>query len=249
MPLTLSGCTPDEFLAYRISQEVRDFERTAVGTLSPVPLLGVLHAQASHAGHGKFLLLGSRETPLTEGSKELFDLAQRGKLDLFFLSGAQIDRRGNINLTCIGPYESPKVRLPGGAGSAMLYYMTRRVVLFTLSHSPRLFVEKCDFVTSAASTPQYPWRRGGPTRLITPLCTMEYDATVGEWRLLSLHPGVSHAEAQKETGFPLLPESAPVTPPPSPEDVALLRARIPVLANSYPVFAQALQARIGALSG
>lgn len=248
MPLLLSGCTPDEFLAYRISREVRDFERTAVGTLSPVPLLGVLHAQASHARHGKFLLLGSGETPVTEGSKELFDLAQRGKLDLFFLSGAQIDRKGNLNLTCIGPYDAPKVRLPGGAGSAMLYYMTRRVVLFTLAHSPRIFVERCDFVTSAASTPQYPWRRGGPTRLVTPLCTMEYDARGQEWRLLSLHPGVTYEEARRETGFPLLPESVPVTETPSADDVALLRARIPVLRNSYPVFAQALETRIGSLS-
>ena len=167
MPFEYPGCSVDEFLAFHISREVRDHERTAVGTLSPVPLLGVLHAHASHASRGKFFLLGSGETPATDGSKELFDLAQRGKLDLFFLSGAQIDRKGNLNLTCIGPYDAPKVRLPGGAGSAMLYYMTKRVVLFTLAHSPRIFVEKCDFVTSAASTPGYVWRRGGPTRLVT----------------------------------------------------------------------------------
>ena len=245
MPFVFPGCASDLFLAFRISHEVRDFERTAVGTLSPIPLLGVLHAQASHASHGKFLILGAGETPVTDGSKELFDLAQRGKLDLFFLSGAQIDRKGNINLTCIGPYDAPKVRLPGGAGSAMLYYMTKRVVLFTLSHSPRLLVEKCDFITSSASTPQYHWRRGGPTRLITPLCTMEYDPQAAEWRLLSLHPGVTFAEAQKETGFPLLPLIVPVTEAPSPEDIALLRAQIPVLGNNYPVFAENLKRRIG----
>jgi glutaconate CoA-transferase subunit B len=245
MPFLFPGCTVDEFLAFRISREVRDFERTAVGTLSPVPLLGVLHAHASHARHGKYLLLGAGETPLTDGSKELFDLAQRGKLDLFFLSGAQIDRKGNLNLTCIGPYDAPKVRLPGGAGSAMLYYMTKRVVLFALSHSPRIFVEKCDFITSAADTPQYPWRRGGPTRLVTPLCTMEYDTQAGEWRLLSLHPGVTFEEAQKETGFPLKPRSVPVTEGPSPDDVALLRAQIPVLRNNYPVFAESLERKIG----
>jgi len=248
MPLRLQDVTAEEFLAFRISAEVRDFERTAVGTLSPIPLLGVLHAQATHASNGKFLILGSEETPVTEGSKELFDLAQRGKLDLFFLSGAQIDRKGNINLTCIGTYDAPKVRLPGGAGSAMLYYMTRRVVLFTLAHSPRIFVEKCDFITSAGQTPQYPWRRGGPTRLVSPLCTLEYDTEDGEWRLLSLHPGVSFAEAQKETGFPLSPGEAPVTPSPSPEDVAILRSRIPTLANSYPVFAQSLEEKIRSLA-
>jgi len=244
MPALLEGCTMEEFLAFQVSREVRDRERTAVGTLSPVPLLGTLHASASHAPHGKFLFLGSDDTPVTEGSKELFDLAQRGNLDLFFLSGAQVDRKGNINLTCIGEYGSPKVRLPGGAGSAMLYYMTRRVVLFTLSHTPRVFVEKCDFVTSAGSTPQDPWRRGGPTRLLTPLCTMEYDSRAAEWRLLSLHPGVSFGEAQRETGFPLAPADVPETPSPSADDLALIRAQIPLLARSYPLFAEALTKRI-----
>lgn len=245
MPLAAEGFLPEEFLAFQISREVRDFERTAVGTLSPVPLLGVLHARARHAGNGKYLVFGAEETPVTDGSKELFDMAQRGKLDLFFLSGAQIDRKGNINLTCIGQYESPRVRLPGGAGSAMLYYMTRRVVLFTLAHTPRVFVEKCDFVTSAADTPRYPWRRGGPTKLITSLCTMEYDTAAAEWRLASLHPGVSSGEVQKETGFPLQPETVPESPSPSPSDVALLRAQIPVLRKSYPVFADDLVRRLG----
>lgn len=244
MPYRLPGVTVEEFLAFRVSSEVRDFERTAVGTLSPVPLLGVLHARASHAGHGKFLLLGAAETPITDGSKELFDLAQRGHLDLFFLSGAQIDRRGNLNLTVIGPYDAPKVRLPGGAGSAMLYYMTRRVVLFTLAHTPRLFVEKCDFVTSAAASPGYAWRRGGPTRLLTPLCAMDFDGNAGSWRLSSLHPGVSFDEAQNETGFPLEPREAPVTPAPDANDLALLRAQIPILRNSYPVFAESLEGKI-----
>ena len=163
---------------------------------------------------------------------------------LFFLSGAQIDRKGNLNLTCIGEYEAPKVRLPGGAGSAMLYYMTRRVVLFALSHSPRVFVERCDFVTSAGSSPGYPWRRGGPTRLVTPLCTMEYDPGPGEWRLFSLHPGVPFEEAQRETGFPLAPADVPATPAPSPADLSLLRAQIPLLARSYPMFAESLRHRI-----
>ncbi len=244
MPLAPRGITPEEFLAFQISREVRDFERTAVGTLSPVPLFGVLHARARHASHGKFLIFGSEETPVTDGSRELFDLAQRGKLDLFFLSGAQIDRKGNINLTCIGDYRSPRVRLPGGAGSAMLYYMTRRVVLLTLAHSPRVFVEKCDFVTSAASTPRYPWRWGGPTKLITPLCTMEYDTSAAEWRLASLHPGVTFEEIRKETAFPVSPETVPETPSPSQTDVALLRAQLPALRQSYPVFAEELSRKI-----
>jgi hypothetical protein len=65
------------------------------------------------------------------------------------------------------------------------------------------------------------------------------------WRLSSLHPGVTHGEAQKETGFPLFPEAATSTPSPSPVDVALLRAQIPALRSSYPVFADELSRKIG----
>lgn len=59
MPLRWERCTVEEFLALQVSREVRDFERTAVGTLSPIPLFGVLHARARHAANGKFLFLGS----------------------------------------------------------------------------------------------------------------------------------------------------------------------------------------------
>jgi glutaconate CoA-transferase, subunit B len=38
---------------------------------------------------------------------------QAGRVDVGFLGGAQIDRYGTINTTVIGPYDEPKVRLPG----------------------------------------------------------------------------------------------------------------------------------------
>src|SRR5499427_9612492 len=42
---------------------------------------------------------------------------QRGRIDVGFLSAAQIDRFGNLNSTVIGPYPHPKVRLPGAGGA------------------------------------------------------------------------------------------------------------------------------------
>ena len=72
--------------------------------------------------------------PSTGEWQGFFDLAQAGRLNVFFLSGAQIDGQGNINLMAIGPYDKPKVRLPGGAGSAILAYVVERVVLFKTEH-------------------------------------------------------------------------------------------------------------------
>ncbi len=38
-----------------------------------------------------------------------FGLARRGEIDFGFSTGAQIDRYGNIDITCLGPYEKPQV--------------------------------------------------------------------------------------------------------------------------------------------
>ena len=90
---------------------------------------------------------------------DLFDLSARGRLDVAFLSGVQIDAEGRINMSAIGSYEQPKVRLPGGAGSAMLMPTARRVILWRTKHDPRTFVERLDFVTAA----------GNVDRVVTPL--------------------------------------------------------------------------------
>ena len=73
---------------------------------------------------------------------------QRGKIDVGFLGGAQIDRFGNINATVIGPYQKPKVRLPGSGGAAEIAAWGNRCYLIT-PHQARRFPERCDFVTSA----------------------------------------------------------------------------------------------------
>src|SRR5512135_3669227 len=56
---------------------------------------------------------------------------QRGKIDVGFLGGAQIDRYGNINATVIGPYQKPKVRLPGSGGAAEIAAWANRCYLIT----------------------------------------------------------------------------------------------------------------------
>src|SRR3954463_7927734 len=72
---------------------------------------------------------------------------QGGRIALGFLGAAQIDKFANINSTVIGPYDKPKVRLPG-AGGAQEIAASCGEVLITLRHSKRAFVEKLDFMTS-----------------------------------------------------------------------------------------------------
>jgi len=244
MPLQEADLTTEEYLAFLISKEVRDREIVCVGTLSPVPLMGTLLAKMTFAKSAKLMVFGNEEQPLVDGSKELFDLAQRGKLGLMFLSGAQIDGEGNINLTCIGDYASPKVRLPGGAGSAMLYYMSRRTVLFSMNHTTRVFVPEVDFITSKGYDDS-PWRLGGLTKVVTPLCVFAFNWETGFLEVESIHRGVTPHELIENTGFPINPEGCPASPLPTENAISLLRNDVlEETGKVYPQFIKQLKKNI-----
>jgi glutaconate CoA-transferase subunit B len=144
---------------------------------------------------------------------DLFDLSARGRLDVAFLSGVQIDAEGRINLSAIGSYDKPVVRLPGGAGSAMLMPTARRVILWRTRHDQRTFVERLDFVTAA----------GNVDRVVTPLGV--FVRRDGRLEVESLHPGVTPEAFREATGFAVDAGSwTATTAPPSAEELAALRA-------------------------
>jgi glutaconate CoA-transferase subunit B len=234
--------TVEELMATAMAREIRDQEVVAVGTLSPVPAAGSLLAKMRHAPGAELIIWMLREYwPFTEGAKEFFDLAQKGKFDLFFLGGAQVDKKGNTNLQVIGDYGKPAVRLPGGAGTGTLYYTIPRVILFKTDHTKQSLVEKVDFVTGAAESPGNVFRRGGPTKCITPLAVFHFSRDEGQLVLESIHPGVTVEEVVKKTGFDLnVPEYIPSTPEPEQEELQILRTVIKEkLKNLYPKFVQA----------
>ena len=233
-------------MACVIAREVRDGETVAVGTLAAIPACGVLLAHFTHAPRATVVIINHPDYwPFHGGSKEFYDFAQRGKLDLFFLSGGQIDRHGNLNLITIGDHARPDVRLPGGAGAAMLYYLPRRVVVFRADHSPRIFVERVDTVSSPGSTPPDVVRPGGPWKTVTSLCVFRYDRTSAALVVESLHPGVSREELGRRTGFGLAYDpAAGVTPEPTNAELELLRTRVrDAVARTYPLFSATASAR------
>ena len=226
-------------MACVIAREVRDGETVAVGTLAAIPACGVLLAHMTHAPRATVVIMNHPDYwPFRGGSKEFYDFAQRGKFDLFFLSGGEIDRHGNLNLITVGDHERPGVRFPGGAGAAMLYYLPRRVVVFRADHSPRIFVERVDTVTSPGSTPPDVVRPGGPWKAVTPLCVFRYDRDGAALVVESLHPGVTREELGRRTGFALAyrPDVG-VTPVPTKAELELLRTRVKdAVALTYPLF-------------
>jgi glutaconate CoA-transferase subunit B len=150
--------------------------------------------------------------------QEIFDLSMRGGLDVAFLSGIQFDVNGNVNASVIGDYRKPKVRMPGGAGSAVLIPTVHRAILWRTKHDRRTFVEKVDFVTT----------RGNIDRIVTPFCVFRYEH--GRLGLESIHPTSSFAEVQENTGFELDGGSWRYTEPPTEEELRLLRSIDP---NDY----------------
>ena len=231
--------TPEELMAVTIAREVRDGETVGVGAVSPIPAAGCILAEQLHVPHITLIILDCEEYyPFPAGSSELHFLAQRGELDLFFLSGIQIDRRGDFNLHVIGDYKSPTVRMAGAYGSAMLYYMAHRVILFRDQHTKRVFVEKVDFVTGAGVTPENVYREGGPALVVTPKAVLGWDKTAGGWSLDRFQPGSSIEDVRENTGFDLrVSPTVSLNQPPTTEELRVLRTVVKEkLARSYPDF-------------
>jgi glutaconate CoA-transferase, subunit B len=231
-----------EIMIGAIAGMLGGLRHVAVGASSPIPGSAALLARALSGDRLRVSLLGSEaHNPFTDGGRELFDCAAQGRIDAFFLSGGQIDGKGNINLVGLGDYKHPKVRFPGSFGSAYLYHLIPRVILFREEHSPRTLVPEVDFVSAAGSSPAGEYRPGGPHALVTGLCVFAFDKARGRFRLASTHPGVSVADVRAATGFEFEgPSEAAVTPDPPADALALLRTRVArEVAETYPGFAKA----------
>jgi glutaconate CoA-transferase, subunit B len=243
MPSVPPDFRDEELLAAVIVRLIGDARHVAVGNASPIPATAALTARALGNGRPYVSLLGSRRhTFFTDGGRELFDCAGQGRVDVFFLSGGQIDSAGNINLVSVGDYRRPKARFPGSFGSSYLYYVVPRVILFRTEHSRRTLVEKVDFVSAPGTSPPNVHRTGGPIALITNRCLFAFDRARKRFALASVHPGHTVKEVIENTGFGFdRPPEVPITDVPSAQVLRAMRDIVaPELAEVYPQFAAAV---------
>jgi glutaconate CoA-transferase subunit B len=230
----------EELLADVITRLFGDARHVAVGMASPIPATAALLARARGNGRPAVTVLQSRTNNFfTDGGRELFDCAGQGRLDVFFLSGGQIDGEGNVNLVSVGDYRQPKARFSGSFGSSYLYFVVPRVILFRWEHTRRTLVERVDFVSAPGSSPENVHRPGGPVALITARCLFGFDRERKRFRLESVHPGHSVETVLANTSFEFdIPDEVPVTPAPSAGTLRLLREVVaPEIAEAYPRFA------------
>ena len=240
--------TPDEMMSIAAARALRDGQTCFVGIGLPSTA-----ANLARRGHAPNLVLiyesgclGAKpgRLPLSIGDGILAETAdavigvaevfnywlQPGRIDVGFLSAAQLDRFGNINTTVIGDYADPKVRLPGAGGAPEIAASCQEVFII-VRQSRRAFVDKVDFVTSVGhgSGPGDRQRLGlrgaGPTLVITDLGILRPDPETCELTLTSLHPGVTLEQVRDATGWDLrvAPELSR-TDAPTEHELAALRA-------------------------
>jgi len=224
----------DELLVC-MARQVNDGEVIVTGLASAVPMLAIELARRTHAPRLTYIncigavnpridavLPTSVEADLRRHCDriielpDLFDLARDGGVDAMFFGAGQVDARGNINLSHIGPASNPKVRFAGPAGSPSMRSYVRRVLITVPRQLPRNLVARVDAVTSAAA------ERNEETVLVT-------DAAI--WHLglsgfepASLHEGVTPDDLSGRTGFEFVHGSPSVTAPPSETELAALHS-------------------------
>jgi len=225
----------EELLACVIARLIGDARHVAVGAASPIPATGAFLLKQTHPSLRISLLAKRSGNPFTEGSRELFDLAGQGRIDVFFLGGAQIDGEANINLV-----EAEGRRFPGSFGSAYMYFSAGKTILFREEHSPRVLVKKVDFISAPGWSPPEVQRRGGPEAPLTGKALFRWQKEKRRFLLESAHPGSSAEDVRANTGFEYdAPAKVPETQSPSEEKLQLLRGPVAkVIAENYPDFAR-----------
>jgi glutaconate CoA-transferase subunit B len=224
----------EELLACVIARLIGDARHVAIGAASPIPASGAFLLKQRNPALRISLLQKRVGNPFTQGSRELFDLAGQGRIDVFFLGGAQIDGEANINLV-----EAEGKRFPGSFGSAYMYFAAGKTILFREEHSPRVLVKKVDFVSAPGWSPPGVERRGGPVALLTGKALFSWQVGKRRFFLESVHPGTGVGELRGLTGFEYdAPGEVPDTATPNGEELELLRGPVAgVIGENYPEFA------------
>jgi glutaconate CoA-transferase subunit B len=223
----------EELLACVIARLIADARHVAVGAASPIPATACELLRAQGRAIRVTRLHKRQGNPFTEGSRELFDLAGQGRIDYFFLGGAQIDGEANINLV-----RAEGRRFPGSFGSAFMYF-TCRTILFREEHSRRVLVPKVEFVSAPGWSPPDVQRSGGPVALLTGKALFAWDRGRRRFRLDSVHAPNAERDVREQTGFEFDGANAAATPVPTAEELGLLRDKVAArIAPDYPEFAK-----------
>jgi glutaconate CoA-transferase, subunit B len=240
-----------ELMTCRVAAEVDEDGVTVMGSFTPLAYASYMLAKLTHAPKGYlvgFDAVGMAPIQLSFTGAEAsaykgaacrwgmlteingIHLSNHGGVEA--VSSAQFDGDAAINLSAIGPFEQPKVRLPGGAGSAEVIKMYRKMIAYFGNHNSRTLVDKVGFVTGTrwkvgAAAREAAGLQPGPVIVVTNLAVLVKDEDDRPFRIESVHPGVEVATVVENTGFELeVPAEVPTTTEPTAVQLDLLRNKI-----------------------
>lgn len=246
-----------DLLCCAAAREVQDNEVVFAGT--GLPMVAIMLAQKTHAPNLKLIFeagtLDGRPPQLptsvgdarcevgaskASGLYDTFSIAQRGRVDLGFLGGAEIDQYGNVNTTVIGDYLEPDLRLTGSGGNPDINSFASRTV-FIMVHEKRRFTEQVSYITSPG------WRvkkwpegemvprqshygsayRGGPSAVISTAGVFRFDEQTGLMYLDTFHPGQTPEGIREQCQFDLdISRVGGETPPPTYDELRLIHEEL-----------------------
>lgn len=242
----MSGATRAEVCAVAIAEAFRGDGEILASAIGTLPTIGARLAKLTFEPDllmtdgiaslvANVLPVGGAPgpEPVIEGwmpFRSIFDVVWSGRRHVM-MGATQIDRFGNQNIACIGPFERPKAQLLGvrGAPGNTIHHKTS---YWIPNHGSKVFVEKVDMVSGvgydrAAALGPRGSRFVNLRRVVSNLGVFDFQTPDHSMRIVSVHPGVSVDEVLQNTGFPLVvPSNVPESRLPTDEELRLLREAI-----------------------
>lgn len=219
-----------------MARQIEDGDVVATGVASPLAILAIALARATHAPRLRYLACVGSLDPLVEelhGSSEdlryldgrngeitipdLFDHARRGRIHTVFFGAAEVDGDGATNMSASGSLDAPRTKFPGVAGASSLRRWVRRPILVVPRQSRRALVEKVQIASTCDAR---------ATKLVTDLGVFEVGSAGAI--LAGRHAWATEAEIEERTGFAYrTADSLPITSAPDAATLSAIHALDP----------------------
>jgi glutaconate CoA-transferase, subunit B len=158
----------------------------------------------------------------------LGEVLHRGRVDVGFLGGLEVDQYGNLNTSLLGDPKGKFRHMVGSGGANDIASCAKRTIII-IRHEERKLRKAISFITSPGYLTGGDSRTraglaGEPSRIITDKAIFGFHPETKQMMLKSIHPGITLEEVLGTMGFsPVVPEQVPFTEPPTGEQIRLIR--------------------------
>jgi acyl CoA:acetate/3-ketoacid CoA transferase beta subunit len=238
--------TPSELMAVAGARELQDGQVVAVGLGLPVVAsflakqthapnmtilfeLGVINPEPIHPGVG---LADPRvwyhASMLSSFVDILGAVLHKGRVDVGFLGGLEVDQYGNLNTSLVGDPRGQFRHMIGSGGANDIASCAQRTIII-MRHEARKLNAAISFITSPGYIGGGNQRTeagllGGPSRVITDKAIFGFHPETRKMQLLSIHPGTTLEDVLANMSFqPVISPDIPFTEPPEAEQLRLIR--------------------------